>query len=143
MKSFLGISLLPLLAAGSPVLIDTIHHDAAPIISSTNAKEIPDSYMVVFKKHVSEKAALQHHAWVDDVHLATTLQKQELRKRGLSLDDVITFTGLKHTYNIAGTVMGYAGHFDPEVIEQVRRHPDVSSPKSLALSFSQANVTPT
>ena len=126
MKGFLGLTLLPLLAAGSPVFVDTIHNEAAPIISSTNANEIPDSYMVVFKKHVSQKGALQHQAWVDDVHLSSTLRKQELRKRGLTLEDAINYTGLKHTYNIAGSVMGYAGHFDPEVIEQVRMHPDVS-----------------
>ncbi|RVX71413.1 Alkaline protease 2 [Exophiala mesophila] len=125
MKGFLGLTLLPLLAAGSPVFVDTIHNEAAPIISSTNANEIPDSYMVVFKKHVSQKGALQHQAWVDDVHLSSTLRKQELRKRGLTLEDAINYTGLKHTYNIAGSVMGYAGHFDPEVIEQVRMHPDV------------------
>lgn len=34
------------------------------------------------------------------------------------------FQGLKHTYSIPGLV-GYAGHFDEDVIEQVRRHPDV------------------
>lgn len=38
------------------------------------------------------------------------------------------FHGLKHTYNIAGSLLGYAGHFDDETIEQIRRHPDVSSP---------------
>lgn len=36
------------------------------------------------------------------------------------------FEGLRHTYNIAGGLRGYSGHFDREVIEQVRRHPDVA-----------------
>jgi cerevisin len=122
MKGFLGLSLLPLLAAGSPVIVDTIHNDAAPIISSSNAKEIPDSYMIVFKKHIKERAATAHHTWVQDLHH----NKQELRKRGQSIfsDDDI-FQGLRHTYNIPGGFLGYSGHFDEDVIEQVRRHPDV------------------
>jgi len=32
---------------------------------------------------------------------------------------------LKHTYNIASEFLGYSGHFDEAVIEQLRRHPDV------------------
>ncbi|KAK5046282.1 hypothetical protein LTR84_008425 [Exophiala bonariae] len=126
MKSFLGLSLLPLLAAGSPVIIDTIHKDAAPVISSSNAKEIPDSYMVIFKKHVSHAAAEAHHSWIQDLHLNTQTSKQELRKRStiFSSDDDV-FEGLRHTFNIPGGFLGYAGHFDQDVIEQVRRHPDV------------------
>ena len=127
MKTLL-LSLLPLLAAGSPVLIDTIHHDAAPIVSSTNSKEIPDSYMVVFKKHVTERGAKNHHMWVQDIHTTSVSDKFELRKRSMSPFSFqeSVFEGLKHTYHIPGGLMGYSGHFDEDVIEQVRRHPDVS-----------------
>jgi len=126
MKSFLGLSLLPLLAAGSPVIVETIHKDAAPVISSSNAKEIPDSYMVVFKQHVSHAAAVAHHSWIQDLHLTTQVNKKELRKRSfLSSEDDTIFEGLRHTYNIPGGLLGYAGHFDQDVIEQVRSHPDV------------------
>ncbi len=129
MKGFLGLSLLPLLVAGSPVFVDTIHNDAAPVISSSNAKEIPDSYMVIFKKHVTERAAVAHHSLVQDMHVSQQSRKQELRKRSqttLSEDDTI-FEGMRHTYNIPGGFLGYAGHFDEDVIELVRRHPDVST----------------
>lgn len=50
--------------------------------------------------------------------------KSHLAKR--SQLPIITFGGLKHTYNIAGSLLGYSGHFDEDVIERVRRHPDVS-----------------
>ncbi|RJE17150.1 serine protease, partial [Aspergillus sclerotialis] len=116
----------PLLAAGSPVLVDTIHNDAAPVISSSNAKEIPDSYMVVFKKHVSERAATAHHSWVQEAHVSHESRKLELRKRSqVPMSDETVFEGLRHTYNIPGGLLGYAGHFDEGVIELVRRHPDV------------------
>jgi cerevisin len=135
MKGIL-LSLLPALAAGSPVLVDTIHNDAAPIISSLNAQEIPDSYMVVFKKHVTESAATAHHSWVQDTHSSHETHKMELRKRSqISMSDDTVFTGLRHTYNIPGGLLGYAGHFDEGVIELVRRHPDVSLHQSILLSY--------
>lgn len=138
MKGFWHLSLLPLLAAGSPVLVDTIHNDAAPIISSSNAKEIAHSYMVIFKKHVTERDAVAHHSWVQDVHISQESRKQELRKRSqTTLSDDTIFEGLRHTYNIPGGLLGYAGHFDEDVIELVRRHPDVSTPASLHFLLSR------
>ncbi|EXJ56243.1 cerevisin [Cladophialophora psammophila CBS 110553] len=126
MKGYAILSLLPLLAAGSPILVDTIHNDAAPVISSSNAKEIPDSYMVIFKKHVSERDATAHHSWVQEAHVSHESRKLELRKRSqVPMSDETIFEGLRHTYNIPGGLLGYAGHFDEGVIELVRRHPDV------------------
>ena len=121
-----GLSLATL-ATASPVLVNSIHNDAAPIISASNAKEIADNYMIKFKDHVTQNLAAEHHGWVQDLHEKTQVAKTELRKRSQSpmVDDI--FNGLKHTYNIAGGLMGYAGHFDEDVIEQIRRHPDVSS----------------
>lgn len=120
-----GLSLATL-ATASPVLVNSIHNDAAPILSASNAKEIADNYMIKFKDHVTQNLAAQHHGWVQDLHEKTQVAKTELRKRSQTpmSDDI--FAGLKHTYNIAGTLMGYAGHFDEDVIEQIRRHPDVS-----------------
>lgn len=123
MRSFVGLCLAAV-AASSPVIVDHVYNDAAtaaPIVSASNAKAIPNSYMIVFKKHVTEKTALNHHSWVQDLHLT---YKKELKKRGqASLQETI-YEGLKHTYNIPG-MLGYSGHFDEETIEQVRRHPDV------------------
>ncbi|KAJ5146346.1 vacuolar serine proteinase [Penicillium bovifimosum] len=124
MKGFLSLTLLPLLAAASPVAVGSIHNDAAPILSSVNAKDIPDSYIVVFKKHVDPNSALAHQSWVQDIHTAQH-GRMELKKRSLLDFDFEAFMGLKHTFHIAGSLMGYAGHFHEDVIEQVRRHPDV------------------
>ena len=121
------LSVLAALVSASPVInIDTIHNGAAPVLTSTNAKHIPNSYIVKFKDHVKHEGAAAHHAWVQDLHLSTENAKFELKKRSQIpiVDDV--FEGLKHTYNIAGSFLGYSGHFDDSVIEQLRRHPDVS-----------------
>ncbi|KAI4215328.1 MAG: hypothetical protein LQ351_002228 [Letrouitia transgressa] len=124
MKAFFAVALLPLLGACSPALrVDTIHNDAAPVLSSSHAQPIPDSYIVVFKKHVSHPTACAHHTWVQDQHVEVEKKKRDLSKR--SQISISPFGGLKHTYNIAGGLLGYSGHFDEEVIERVRRHPDV------------------
>ncbi|KAJ9660696.1 proteinase B [Neophaeococcomyces mojaviensis] len=123
MKSAIGFALAAV-AASSPVLVDTIHNDAVPIHSSSNSETIPNAYMVLFKKHVTDADAQAHHSWVQEVHLRNQDYKTELKKRDQTSFQEKIFQGLKHTYNIPG-LMGYAGHFDEDVIEQVRRHPDV------------------
>ena len=132
MKGLFHASLLPLLASASPILIDTIHKDAAPVLSSSNSKTIPNSWLVVFKKDVSTTSATAHHEWVQDLHFKTEDSKMELRKRSqFPLMDSV-FEGLKHTFHIPGSLTGYSGHFDDDVIEQVRRHPDVRQPLTYA-----------
>lgn len=127
MKGLFAFSVLPLLAYASPVIVDTIHNEAAPILSSSNAKELPSSFIIVFKKHVTEDVAASHHGWVQNLHLENQNARTELRKRGQFPFSDTVFEGLKHTYNIAGSLLGYSGHFDDETIEAIRRHPDVSS----------------
>lgn len=126
MRSLTALSLLPILASASPVLnVQTIHNDASPIISSYNAKEVPNSYIVVFKDHVSPASATEHHTWVQDLHLSSVKTQTELRKRSQIPIVSDIFNGLKHTYHV-GDILGYSGNFDEEVIEKIRKHPDVS-----------------
>ncbi|KAF2743346.1 hypothetical protein M011DRAFT_497006 [Sporormia fimetaria CBS 119925] len=122
---YASFALLPLLASASPMVIDTIHKDAAPVLSSTSAEEVPNSYMVVFKKHVKDHHAEEHQSWVQTIHAKQQDGRMELRKRSQLPLTTDVFEGLKHTFNIVGGIMGYSGHFDDETIEQIRRHPDV------------------
>ncbi|KAL2868539.1 S8 family peptidase [Aspergillus lucknowensis] len=127
MKGILCLSLIPLLAAASPVGVETIHNGAAPVLSSSNAKEIPDSYIVVFKKHIDSDAASAHHSWVQDIHDQQS-GRSDLKKRFLGLEFGFgeeLYEGLKGTFNIAGSLMGYSGHFHEDTIEAIRNHPDV------------------
>ncbi|KAK1964167.1 subtilase [Colletotrichum eremochloae] len=127
MRGFIGaVAGLAAVASATPSLsIETIHDGAAPIISSTNAEAVPNSYIIKFKKHVSESGAEDHHSWVQQLHASSQNERLELRKRGQEplVDNV--FHGLKHTYKIGKDFLGYAGHFDEDTIEKVRRHPDV------------------
>jgi cerevisin len=124
---FIALSLLSAAASATPfVRIGTIHHDSAPVLSSANAKPIANSYIIKFKEHVKSEDATAHHAWIQDLHTSRESERLELRKRSQIpfLDEA--FHGLKHTFNIAGSFLGYSGHFDESVIEELRRHPDVS-----------------
>ena len=125
MKGVFGLALAAA-ASASPVLFDSINNAIAPLVSASNAKEIPNSYMIKFKTHVTQELAAAHHGWIQDLHTTTETRKTELRKRSQEpfLDEMLA--GLKHTYNIAGGLLGYSGHFDDAVIEEIRRHPDVS-----------------
>lgn len=127
MKWSLILSLLPLLVSTYPLLdTDTIHNGAAPLLSSLDSKEIPNSYIIVFKKEVSAASAFAHHSWVQDQHEEIENTKRELQKRDQK--PLAIFGGLKHTFDIAGALFGYSGHFDEDVIERIRHHPDVSIP---------------
>lgn len=116
MKSIIQLcTLLALQAAASPI---TTHKHEAPVLSAANSIEIPESYIVVFKDHVTSTLASLHHDWVHDIH--SLKQSQESQVGNFS-------KGLKHTYNIPGGLLGYSGSFDDAVIEQIRSHPDVRS----------------
>ncbi|KAL2368197.1 cerevisin [Blastomyces gilchristii SLH14081] len=125
MKGLLALSIFPLLAASSPLVIDSIHQDAAPVLSSVNSKHVEDSYIIVFKKHVTSASAAAHQSWVQNLHTTALAKRSQLNKRNQFPFKNDVFSGLKHTYDIAGSLLGYSGSFDEEVIEQVRKHPDV------------------
>ncbi|ROV95397.1 hypothetical protein VMCG_08514 [Cytospora schulzeri] len=128
-----GIAALSLAACAAAAVVPsfstgTIHNEAAPLLSSSNADAIPNRYIIKFKKHVTDSHASDHHTWLNSVHTTNQeLRELELRKRGEYplVDDV--FEGLKHTYKIGGAFMGYAGHFDDATIEQIRTHPDIEA----------------
>ena len=131
MKSFLLLTLAPLWAAASPLLANSNSNQPAPIVTSDNSETVPDSYMIVFQKDVSHDDALIHHNFVQDLHIQ--VEKTKAKKRDLAQFVTSAFGGLKHTYHIPGRLLGYSGHFDEEVIEAVRRHPQVCEAPAIAL----------
>lgn len=115
------------LVAASPIFEKRAAQDVAPLFSAKIAEhEIPNSYIVVFKDHVKETTAATHHDWVQELHTSIKKRSQiPLFSAGSEwLNDAAD--GLKHTYNIAGKLLGYAGTFDKSVVDEIRRHPDVA-----------------
>lgn len=124
MKSFIPLALLPLLASASPF---SSRAELAPLHASETHELVEDSYIVVFKDSVKHDDASAHHRWVQDLHTNAEASRFELRKRSqIPIVDTV-FSGIKHTFNVAGSLMGYAGHFDEETLDEIRRHPDVST----------------
>jgi len=143
MKIALSAPFLALLSTitvtiASPIFDTTVvDKNAAPLLSSTSSAEheIPNNYIVVFKKHVDSKKASEHHSWVADIHKSSS---RELKKRSQAplveethgnswFDNVEALVGLKHTYDIPGGLQGYSGAFDDVVLNEIRRNPDVST----------------
>ncbi|KAF2673023.1 vacuolar serine protease [Microthyrium microscopicum] len=112
------------LAAASPFKSHQVKEN--PVLSALNSKPIPNSYIVKFKNHVNHQDAKAHHDWVHALHIQTQNQRLELRKRShIPIIGDVDFNGLKHTYNIANSFLGYSGHFDDQVLNQLRQHPDI------------------
>ncbi|KAF8975528.1 serine protease, partial [Haplosporangium bisporale] len=84
----------------------------APIITAAEADVIPDSYFVVFKNGIR---ANDHSAWVHNLH------KRDMSVNGIW--DNIT-SGVKHVYDM-GEFQGIAGRFRPDVLDEIRKNPDV------------------
>jgi len=124
MKGLAALSLAAV-ATASSFSTETIHGNAAPILSSIDSEHIPDSYIIKFKDHVDDSSASDHHTWVQEIHEGGQNDYLELRKRSDPSLVGQVFGGLKHTFSIGSAFKGYAGHFHPDVIEQLRNHPDV------------------
>nr|ACA63809.1 serine protease [Harzia tenella] len=128
MKTFgVGFLAVAVPAAAAPSFsIGTVHEKAAPILSASNAEVVADNYIIKFKDHVSAKGADNHHSWIQSLHASTEGQRMDLRrKRSHIPDESDSYDGVKHTYRIGESFMGYSGHFHEDVIEQVRNHPDI------------------
>lgn len=121
-------SLITLVLAGfvSPSLCRTAPHVGVEI-TQPGTVSIPDSYIVIFRDNVTDVDAATHQDWVHDLQLYTTMKRKESPDDPQSVIKSKSFGGLRHTYNFAGGFLGYSGHFEPEVIGKVQKHPDVSS----------------
>lgn len=131
--SLLASTSAAVIVIASPILDTTVvDKGIAPLLSTVSADEIKNSYIVVFKGHVDEDTANEHHSWVHVSH------QKSLAKRGRSgyalaggmfpggLEDAVDmFTGLKHTFHIPGSLKGYTGAFDEDTLQAIRAHPDV------------------
>ncbi|KAF3933649.1 Cerevisin [Dactylellina cionopaga] len=125
----------PVLICASPIFDSTVVN-RAPLLSSTSAAdhEIPDSYIVVFKKGVDDKTVDAHQTWIQETH-ASTLKKRSQAPLGgkpsssflnTVVDEVEeVLGGFKHSFDINGAFKGYAGSFDENTIDLIRSHPDV------------------
>ncbi|KAF9938838.1 serine protease [Mortierella antarctica] len=108
------VAALVLVAASSAAAqFAPCHSEAllAPLLASDNAEVIPDSYFVVFKNGIR---AQDNSGWVQDLH------QRDVSVNGLSDLD----SGVRHVFDM-GSFQGLAGRFSPEVLDEIRRNPDV------------------
>lgn len=108
------VAALVLVAASSAAAqFAPCHSEAllAPMLVSENAEVIPDSYFVVFKNGIR---AQDNSGWVQGLH------QRHVSVNGLSDHD----SGVRHVFDM-GSFQGLAGRFSPDVLDEIRRNPDV------------------
>jgi cerevisin len=92
-----------------------------PFMTTTFAGEshlIPDSYIVVYKRHVQPHHHAAHKQRVGRFHAETTLAGGDVSAAGL--------TGFIHDYGVSGALRGYSGRFSEQVVNHIRAQPEVA-----------------
>ncbi|KAF3935150.1 Cerevisin [Dactylellina cionopaga] len=113
----------PVLTCASPISDSTVVNHVTLLSSTSAAKhEIPNSYIVVFKKDVDDNIFDTHQIWIQETQ-ATSLKKRI--QIPLSGKPSSFLSGFKHSFNINDGFKGYAGSFDESTINLIRSHPDV------------------
>ncbi|KAJ1833926.1 proteinase B [Coemansia sp. RSA 2711] len=99
--------------AGSPV--ETRVVGAAPLLASYEAESIPDNYIVVLKESARpiQQILDGHFSWL-------TADIQQANARAPAFQDA---NRVNHIYSDA--MLGYAGRFEPEILERIRSSDDV------------------
>ncbi|RDA95721.1 putative subtilisin-like protease [Ophiocordyceps camponoti-saundersi (nom. inval.)] len=87
---------------------------AAPVALANGppGSTIQGQYLIALKPGSKPQDLHSHLTWVEGVH-----------KRGLSPEQ---FRGVERTYSGKSNFHGYAGHFDKNTIEEIRKNPDVA-----------------
>ncbi|KAK6500639.1 serine protease [Arthrobotrys conoides] len=134
LMAVLAVATGPVLVVASPVGTTVVSR--APLLSTLSASdhEIPDSYIVVFKKGVDSESVDAHHSWIQKTHASSLKKRSQVPLGGKPsssflntvVDDVETIVGgFKHSFDIAGAFKGYSGSFDEDTLDLIRSHPDV------------------
>lgn len=81
-----------------------------------HAETIPNKYIVVMKKDVSEESFSAHTTW-----LSQTLNSRLMRRAGSSKP----MAGMQNKYSLGGIFRAYSGEFDDAMIKDISGHDDV------------------
>lgn len=118
--------------AASAFAATTPENVSQPLIYGANRERlIPNSYLVKLKDNTLESTASLHQEWLGQMYSLRESQKKELRRRRLEhqhvLNDKSEYGGVTQIYNFDDDFRGYAIHADEYIVEEIRKHPDVSS----------------
>ncbi|CDK24420.1 unnamed protein product [Kuraishia capsulata CBS 1993] len=115
----------------SPAAVAAPSAQIASIFKPSSGNEIPHSYIIVFKDHVTPDAVDFHLEWVKEAHSNSAAKSKGSKEfdsfsnsvKAAGIDNVLGgFTG---KFNI-GNFKGYTGYFLPEVLELLKLNPDVA-----------------
>ncbi|GAM87541.1 hypothetical protein ANO11243_055670 [Dothideomycetidae sp. 11243] len=97
-----------------------------PASSSDSNVDLSDKYIITLKSSADMAAHIDH--------------VQALQEAQTAQDSAVTFTGVKHQYNISD-YQAYSGHFHPSVMAQLHSHADIDLIEPDTLMRAAAVVT--
>lgn len=112
-KLLLSVCITMLVSIASGVIAAALASHVAAVPVQQPSVDVSDRYMITLKPKVD---LLQHLTMVDDLHGSTIS----------STIGAKAFRGHIWTYNVTG-FQGYAGHFHPNTIKQLRAHSDIDA----------------
>ncbi|KAG0274709.1 serine protease [Linnemannia exigua] len=121
----------------SPFNLPHLSDSLAPLLS-INKKAVPDSYLVVFKEGgirardfsapaqvlQTRRTASSSFSSSSSSSIQVTFGARGVGRASSSVWDDIA-DGIKHVYDI-GSFQGIAGHFQPDALHEIHKHPAVS-----------------
>lgn len=111
--------------------------------STVFAWAVPNSYLVKLKPSMPEITARQHHGWVQKIHSGHISTITELQERGESQADLFErnkLQGITTKWDFGDDHRGYGIHTTDLVIDEIRKHPDVSSQSQQPHPRSSSNT---
>lgn len=114
-------------------LVRTTVVGSAPLLASYDAETIPENYIVVFKDSTApSKHQLQSHfAWL-------TSDIKHANARAPAYENA---NKIKHVYN--DVLVGYAGQFEPEILQRIRHSEDVAYVEKDSMVYASDTKTQT
>ncbi|KAI9271360.1 peptidase S8/S53 domain-containing protein [Sporodiniella umbellata] len=100
----------------------------APLYSPVEAETVSGSYLVVLKDDLNNHQVLDHAEWISSMVASRAYNTGEFLESSYK-------SGIKHVYEMPG-LRGYAGHFDKDVLDAIRRSDEVAFVEEDALLYA-------
>ncbi|EPE35932.1 Subtilisin-like protein [Glarea lozoyensis ATCC 20868] len=86
-----------------------------------------NSYIVIFKPHVSSNNRKIYGRWIENqISKDESWNDGEQSSTQFPLESRPRAFGLKHAYDINGQLFGYSGQFNDILLKKIQQHPDIA-----------------
>lgn len=94
--------------------VSFLFDDLAPLYSSVDAEEVPDSYIVVFKDSINVMESSKHTTWLTSLIQTKADIKRNNKEK------------INHIFDVESQFRGYAGRFTQATVEKIRASKEIA-----------------